>query len=79
MGFPLFVLWAIAWGVCTAVFGVPWAFGLYVLATLLGLCLYHRVKKLLVAVGNFLFHPYLRRRFMAFRESLLRARPDESV
>jgi len=77
VGFPLFVAWVLALGLLAVLFSIPWAFGLYVLATLLGLWSYYRVRKLLVAVGNFLFHPGLRSRLLAFRGNLLKALPDE--
>ena len=77
VGLPLLALWVLALALVAVWTGFPWAFGLYLLVTVIGHRLYYRVKKLLVAVGNFLLHPGLRPRLLAFREHLLKALPDE--
>ena len=77
VGLPLFIVWILAIAILIAVIGAPWAFAAYLAVTILGLGLYHRVRKLAVAVGNFLLHPGLRPSFLAFRENLLKALPNE--
>jgi 1-acyl-sn-glycerol-3-phosphate acyltransferase len=78
VGVPVFVLWIAAVTLATVCLGkLPWLAG-YALVTWLGVVLYYRVKKLAVAVHNGVRHPRLRRRMLAFRETVLEALPNET-
>ena len=79
VGVPAFLIWfcgvmALAW---TA--GRPGLSAGYALATLLGLGLYYRAKKLTVAVVNGLRHPGLRQKMLDFRDCVLHELPEETT
>jgi 1-acyl-sn-glycerol-3-phosphate acyltransferase len=78
VGIPALILWTTAVALVLMLRGEPWWLAAHLAITWAGLKLYHRAKKLAVAVHNGLLHPGLRPRVLAFRELVLRALPGES-
>jgi 1-acyl-sn-glycerol-3-phosphate acyltransferase len=79
VGVPFFALWMGGLALAALLLGQPLLLAGYLLLTWAGLQLYYRVKKLAVAVHNGLRYPRLRARMLAFRETVLRALPDEAA
>ncbi len=76
VGAPAFLLWIVALLVAAvATRHLGWFAG-YAVLTLAGLRLYHRLKKLAVAVHNVVFYGELRPRALAFQRLLGEALPD---
>jgi len=79
VGVPVFTLWAGVVMVVLVGLGQIWWPALYATITWLGLKLYHRFKKLIVAVHNGLSYPALRPRMLAFHQTVLHSLPDETI
>jgi 1-acyl-sn-glycerol-3-phosphate acyltransferase len=78
VGIPVFILWAGIVALIVLLLGKPLLLAAYTFVTLVGVKLYHRVKKWIVAVHNGLLHPELRPRMLTLREMLLSSLPNES-
>lgn len=73
VGAPIALLWAgLLGGVLFANWGLP-ALALYAAISIAGLKLFHRFRKLSVAVFNSLFAPQLKQPLLAFRSQLLKS------
>jgi 1-acyl-sn-glycerol-3-phosphate acyltransferase len=79
VGMPVFTLWVGIVVVTLILLGKFWWLLAYVAVTWLGLELYYRFKKLVVAVHNALRHPALRPRMLAFHQTVVQSLPDESA
>ncbi len=76
VGAPAFLLWIVVLLGVAAATGHGWWFAGYAVITVAGLWLYHRVKKLAVAVHNVVFYGELRPRALAFQRLLREALSD---
>ena len=76
VGAPAFLLWIVALFAAAVATGHLGWFAGYAVLTLAGLRLYHRAKKLAVAVHNAVFQADLRLRALAFHRLLGEALPD---
>ena len=77
VGAPAFLLWIAALLVAAVTTDHLGWFAGYAVITSAGLRLYHRAKKLAVAVHNVVFQADLRPRALAFQRLLEEALPDE--
>lgn len=79
VGAPLLALWAVALVVVGACRGHPaWALA-YLALTWIGLRLFYRVKKLAVAVYNWVFHASCRTELLKLHATLHAALPDDPL
>jgi 1-acyl-sn-glycerol-3-phosphate acyltransferase len=76
-GVPLLVVWALAIAAASIAAGQPLLVAGYALVTLTAIALTYRVKKLGVAVGNWLFHRGARAPLLDLYRTLLEGLPDE--
>ncbi|HXJ58674.1 MAG TPA: 1-acyl-sn-glycerol-3-phosphate acyltransferase [Verrucomicrobiae bacterium] len=79
IGVPMFAVWGGAVIVSLLLLERFWWLAAYAAVTCAGLQLYHRFKKLAVALHNVARKPTLRPRMLAFRRMVLESLPDETA